>query len=467
MTVDAFTSLRPLLRRTLALWPSRPPLRPLLRRLPLRCTALVTAGLLLTPAWLLLQRPRPRAEGLGRLLPHAALLQSFPADPLRPAPQLWRQRLAAGTAERLWRQQRNPWWQFWGRDGAGGAYLVLPLPRAMALGSEPLPPNSLRIDGLLVVAASPLAQRLAADQLRLAPRPQRGLQGRCLESLQRRQAAYWTADGLGAMAGPLAPLLQSLQEGCLELQLTGAALSLDGEVAATAGLLAPAPQALGAGALPPPLPPALLLQIRGRRFDPLLRGLLNRQLIREPLAATYGLAEPQLALLRQSPFVLRLRPLANGPFQAGLELLLLPSGERQAWDRLLEGLADRLVERGLEPLPANPSLWRDEQQRTVGGWRWLPGPSAKQPLLQLFLGPDPVSAANAPLDLASIEAWRQLPALQLQARPQALLPLGLLPSQLPLPLQQAAELQAVVAADPAAGGAGLSRLLARLQLALR
>ena len=459
MTINVSTPLR--------LRPPLPPLRPLLQRLPLRCTALVTAGLLLVPALLLQQRPRPRAEGLGRFLPHAALLQSFPADPLRPAPQLWRQRLPGGLAERLWRQQRAPWWQFWGRDGAGGVYLVMPLPRAMAVGSEPLPANSLAIDGLLVVAASPLAQRLAADQLRGAPRPQRGLQGRCLDSLQRRQAVYWSADGLGAMAGPLAPLLQTLQEGCLELQLAGAALGLDGEVAATAGLLAPAPQALGAAALPPALPSELLLQLRGRRLEPLLRGLLNRQLIREPLAATYGLAEPQLALLRQSPFVLRLRPLAQGSFQAGLELLLLPSGERQAWERLLEGLADRLVERGLEPLPANPTLWRDQQQRTVGGWRWLPGPSAQQPLLQLFLGPAPAAAAAAPSDLARIEAWRRLPELQLQARPQALLTLGLLPSQLPLPLQQATELQGVVAADPAAGGAGLSRLLARLQLAPR
>ncbi len=470
MTSDVSSPLRPLarLRRRLASLPVRlpqPPLGPLLRRLPLRCTALATTALLLTPALLLHQRPRPRAEGLGRLLPHAALLQSVPADPLRPVPQLWRQRLAAaGAADRLWRQQRGPWWQFWGRDGAGGAYLVLPLPRAMAVGSEPLPANSLRIDGLLLVAASPLAQRLAADQLRAAPRQQRGLQGRCLDNLQRRQAAYWSADGLGAMAGPLAPLLQGLQEGCLVLGLDGAALALEGEVAATTGLLAAAPLALGAGALPPPLADDRLLQLRGRSLEPLLRGFLSRQLIREPLAASYGLAEPQLALLRRSPFQLRLRPVANGPFHAGLELVLLPSGGRARWDPWLEGLADRLVERGLEPLAGSPRTWRDDQQRTVGGWRWLPGPSPDQPLLHLFLGPVPAPVAN---DLRHVQHWQRLPELELQARPQALVALGLLPAQLPLPLQQAAALQAVLESGPAqgeGGTGGLTRLLARLQL---
>ena len=98
-------------------------------RLPLRATSLLTAALLLAPAAGLLLLPRPQAEGLERLLPQASLLQSFPAAPQRPVPLLWQERLGARAAERLWREQRGVWWQFWGRDGDGGAFLALARPR--------------------------------------------------------------------------------------------------------------------------------------------------------------------------------------------------------------------------------------------------------------------------------------------------------------------------------------------------
>ena len=54
----------------------------------LRWTLTLTVLLLLLPAGLLLRSPRPRAEGLERLLGQAALLQSFPAAPERPVPAL-------------------------------------------------------------------------------------------------------------------------------------------------------------------------------------------------------------------------------------------------------------------------------------------------------------------------------------------------------------------------------------------
>lgn len=433
-------------------------------RFPLRCTALVTVGLVLLPALALLRLPRPRAEGLGRLLPHAALLQSFPAAPGRPVPQLWQQRLPEVLVQQLWSQQRQLWWQFWGQDGAGGAYLVLPLPRPIRVGSIGLPPHSLEVDGLLVVAANPLAETLLRDQLKRAPRQQQGLQQRCLDQLQRRQAAYWTADGLGAMAGPMAPLLQTFQEGCVELQLVSSSLQFEGEAAATSGLVAPAPAA-SAAALPPPLSPDLLLQVSGQSLQPLLTGLLGRQLIREPLVSAYGLQESDLDLLQGSPFLLTLRPLARGPFQAGLELVVAPRGDRQAWLRMLDGIAERLIDRGMDSDPAAASTWRDDAGRVVGGWRWS-GQSEESvqsegpPLLQLFLGPEPPPFRSPFADAA---AWQALPALRLQARPQALAAVSLLPSQLPMPLQQASSLE-LLADRPGVGDGGISRLVGRLAL---
>lgn len=209
----------------------RPALPGTLKAAPLTVTALVTVLLLALPTAVLLRMPRPRAEGLGRLLPHAGLLQSFPAAPEREPPALWRQRLDEATADLLWRQQRQLWWQFWSHDQAGGAYLVLPLPRQIRVGALNPPPHSLQIDGLLVVSSGPLAQRFLEDQLVQASRRQQGLQQRCLAMLEREPAAYWSSQGLETMVGPLAPLLQALQEGCLALELVPGELLVSGEAA--------------------------------------------------------------------------------------------------------------------------------------------------------------------------------------------------------------------------------------------
>ena len=441
------------------------------RRWPLRCTLLATAALLLVPSVLLLRLPRPRAEGMGRLLPHAALLQSFPAGPERAAPQLWQQRLPGPLAGQLWRQQRQLWWQFWSPDGAEGAYLVLPTPRPIRIGAQERPINSVEVDGLLVVAPNPLSLAALNQKLRAAPRQQRGLQQRCLELLERRQAAYWNGAGLGAMAGELASLLQGFQEGCVELQLANGALQFQGEAGAVAGLVAPpaappaGPLALGAAAnadLPPPLAPNLLLQVSGQSLEPLLSGLLRRELIREPLISAYGLQEADLKLVMDSPFVLSLRPLTSGPFQAGLELVVAPRGDRRQWKRMLEGISERLLERGMQSAIDTDTSWRDADERIVGGWRWLPD-KGDQPLLQLFLGPEPPPFQSA---LANAKAWQALPSLRLQARPAALGALSLLPLQLPTPLQQADQLQ-VLAESGSEGKAGPSRLQGRLTISPR
>lgn len=455
--------------------PPANPSQPWTRRLPLRCTLLATAALLALPGAFLLSLPRPRAEGLGRLLPHAALLQSFPGAPQRAAPQLWQQRLPGEPANQFWRQQRQLWWQLWAQDGTLGAYLVMPTPRPIRIGAQRRPPNSVEVDGLLVVAPNPLALNLLSQKLRTAPRQQRGLQQRCLELLQSRQSAYWSPDGLNAMAGALAPLLQAFQEGCVELQLADGALQFEGEATAIAGLLTPvAPTvgkassgaagtpASGSGSLPQPLPGNLLLQVSGRSLQPLLAGLLGRELIREPLITAYGLSEADIRLLKDSPFQLSLRPLASGPFQAGLELVVAPRGDRSKWTRMLDGISERLYERGLQSVAETATSWRDADERIVGGWRWLPA-TGQQPLLQLFMGPEPPPFRTA---LAKPEQWQALPTLQLQARPAALANAALLPLQLPMPLQQADQLE-VLAQTAGSGNDVPSKLLGRMAITSR
>jgi hypothetical protein len=448
--------------------PSLAPPQPWIRRLPLRITLLVTAALVAAPSALLLRLPRPRAEGLGRLLPHAALLQSFPASPERGVPQLWQQRLPGPVADQFWRQQRQNWWQFWGQDGTVGAYLVMPTPRPVRLGALARPANSVEVDGLLVVAPNSLSLALLSQKLRSAPRQQRGLQQRCLELLERRQSAYWNVDGLGSMAGELAPLLQAFQEGCVELQLAEGSLQFQGEAGAVSGLLAPATGApstpvvvSGPAGLPPPLGNDLLLQVSGPSLQPLLDGLLRRDLIREPLITAYGLTEADLRLLKDSPFLLSLRPLASGPFLAGLELVVAPKGERKTWTRMLDGISERLFERGLQVAAETATSWRDADERIVGGWRWLA--DQDQPLLQLFLGSEPPPFKSP---FSESQAWNRLPGLRLQARPSALAAVSLLPLQLPMPLQQADQLQ-VLAETGSEGKDSPSRLLGRLAITPR
>jgi hypothetical protein len=448
--------------------PAVPPRR-WTQRLPLRCTLLATTALVVLPAVLLVRLPRPRAEGLGRLLPLAALLQGFPGAPERAVPQLWQQRLPAPLAERFWRQQRQPWWQLWAQDGSVGAYLVMPTPRPIRIGAQQRPANSLEVDGLMVVAPNSFSLNLLSQKLRSAPRQQRGLQQRCLELLERRQSAFWSIDGLNAMAGALAPLLQTFQEGCVELKLADGALQFEGEASDIAGLLAQLPPPGGAArplpaqaSLPDPLPANLLLQVNGRSMQPLLAGLLGRELIREPLITAYGLSDADIKLLKDSPFQLSLRPLATGPFQAGLELVVAPRGDRTKWTRMLDGISERLYERGLLSVAETATSWRDADERIVGGWRWLPT-SGKQPLLQLFLGPEPPPYRTA---LVTPEQWQSLPTLQLQARPAALGAASLLPLQLPMPMQQADQLL-VLAESPGSSRSAPSRLLGRMAITRR
>lgn len=424
-----------------------------LHRIPLPLTATATVLLLLVPAFWLHRHPRPQAQGLERVLASSALLQSFTADPRRPVPDLWVQRLGAEPARRLWVLQRGNWWQFWGRHGDGGLYLVVPSATFKAAGLL-APSAGLKVDDLRVLAPSPLAAQILTEPLALKQRQPRGLERRCVSRLQRQQAVYWTDAALGQMLGPLSSLLQSFQQGCIDLGSQGGALLWQGEATGTPGELsvAPPPTGLSLDSFPS-LGTDQLLVLRGDQLDLLLQDLLNRQMIREPLASRYGIADRQLALLRRTPFLLRLRPLLKGPFQAGLELQLAIADQRRDWAALLGPLRKALIDQGLSE-SSNPqirsagspsllptSTWERDDGTVVGGWRWVTPASSSDPQLLFFLGPDPsASRDSAPWpDARSPRGARFV----LQARPLGLARQGLLPGDLPLVVRRAGELTVV------------------------
>jgi len=416
-----------------------------LKELPLRVTALTTAALVVLPAAVLLLLPRRPAQGLDRLLPYAALLQSFTAQPAQLPPALWQQRLGPVAAQRQWRGQRRLWWQFWGPHGDAGAYLVFP---AVA-GQPPLPdalPDALRVDALVVVAPSPLARQLLQEQLKLRRRAPRGLDQRCSLALQQREAVHWNGVALAQMLGPLSPLALSLQQGCLVLRSEGSALLWQGEADASTDALQAAPTPIAVPPTPDRRAPALL-ELRGPRLELLLRGLLSTALLRDALAQRYGLGAEQLRRLQGSPFALQLRSQAQGPYRAGLDLVVRLPGERQLWDRWLLDLSRALTDQGLassQPAPGL-TLWSREDGEAVGGWRRL-----GSDWLLLFLGPSPTQTPGWPEP--GLDRW------QLSLQPTALEATGLLPSGLPLVVQRAQRL--VLQGQ----GAGQSALAGRLEL---
>lgn len=452
------------------------PLKP--PRVPLALTLGATLVLLVVPALLLRQLPRPQAFGLERLMASVSLLQSFRADPDRPVPELWRARLGGETAQRLWRLQTRTWWQFWDGHAEGQPFLALSA-RGLSAASLGVPGVApLKVGDLFILSPDPLSRQLLSDRLRPQVRPSPGLRLRCLPRLERDQAVFWRPSALGVLLGPLAPFLQDVQEGCLSLAIQSDGLTWSGEAASVEGMLLEAPERGTEAALVPRLPPSPddpLLEVQGTSLERLLAGLLARELIRQPLAERYGVGREQVALLRQTPYRLVLRPLAQGPFQASVELTVLVGGKEQQWKAMLTRLAGNLRNEGLRfvssppsparttpssgapaaagapsaltpPEPPQPdpgkgtegsttrgpaltpwpmALWTRQDGVVVGGWqlRKLGGVNDQ---ITFFLGPK--AATPAPLLLSNLP---ERGGMRLMVRPQELALRGLLPEALP------------------------------------
>jgi len=480
--------------------------------MPLPVSTAVVVLLLVVPSVLLSRWSRPRAEGVEQLMGAASLLQSFPATPDRPIPELWIERLGPEAARDRWRSQRKVWWQFWATNSESAPFLAFPIDSTRT-SSAALPPNALRVGDLLVFAENPTARQQLLTSLRPLQRRSQGLTLRCRQRLQAGQAVFWQADALGSLLGPIAPLLERYQVGCLTLALEDRGIRWQGEAAAESSgfqsIKRSPSQAAGTptevavlgivgngdltevSALPeqPPLPDDLLLEFQGSSLDQLLEGLLARQIIRDPLASRYGLEGPRLAVTRQAPFRLRLHPLPEGPFLASLDLLVRVDGARSAWSALLERVKTNLLAQGFvaavdpslplagtpssqpksEPSPvavappagASATVWKRADGTTVGGWRWLQG-SDGQPQLLLFLGPPPPTV----LPMVVVPAQQVQPSqLALRVRPAALDALGLLPEEMPALARRASQVwMDSDPGDPARPRAPISLLTGRLQV---
>ena len=437
--------------------------------MPLAFTLGTTLLLLVAPALLLRQLPRPQAFGLEKLMASVSLLQSFRATPDRPVPELWRQRLGGAMAQRLWRAQTRAWWQFWDGNAPGQPFLAMSargMPMA-TLGALPVPP--LQVGDLAIFSPVLLSRQVLSDRLRVQVRPSPGLRLRCLPRLERDQAVFWRPMALGELLGPLAPFLQDVQEGCLTLAIQGDGLTWAGEAASVEGMLLEAPPSAVEAASVPPLRPSSpadpLLELHGTSLERLLAGLLARELIRQPLAERWGFGREQLTLLRQTPFRLVLLPLPRGPFQASMELTVLVGGKEGQWKDVLRRLAGNLQKEGLtlhstpptpavakRPSPGAPgpaegppapgiastpptrgaalspwptALWARQDGVVVGGWQ-LRSLGGRNDQITFFLGPK--AAQPTPLLVSNVP---ERGGMRLVVRPRELALRGLLPAELP------------------------------------
>jgi hypothetical protein len=407
------------------------------RRPPLPLTSLAILLLLTVPAWWLSRWPRPKAQGLEQLMAVASLLQSFPATPERRLPALWRERLGEELGSRLWRLQRRGWWQFWGPHADGAPYLAIPDPASslasLVGGSSAsralIEQRALRVGNLLVLAPDPLARRLLHDSLLPRQRAARGLRRQCVQRLESGQAVFWNPTALGAMLGPIAPLFQRYQEGCLSLGLAADnRLLWQGQTSAVDGLQAAPPRWNPPKGDLPPLEEGLLLELRGSALQPLLQGLVSRELIRAPLTERYGLDRQRLERLERAPFRLRLRPLQQGPFLAGMDLQLGLDGRQADWQPVLDRISDSLAEQGLKA-PGSPTATAPAPGNGNAGAlgatpRLGPGqPNASEPATSPTSSPPSSTAAPsspaAPTSPAATPPSKSSPAATSPATPQA------------------------------------------------
>lgn len=411
--------------------PDGPRLRVAVLRRPLSLVA--TALPLAIGTWLIRTTPADPAGSLQPLLPSVGLLQTFPPPGRDESlPPLWVERLPRALTERLQRRASFPWAQAWSSHSGTPPFLILRnLP-----GRFPLR-YSFRRGPYTIVAADPLSlQTLQADLRRpLAV----GHRRRCPLVDGPAPALFWSGDALASLGGPLAPLLQPWQEGCLALEGTGGPerrLRWQGRVTSQPPLTG-APEGRDA---PSPLITATgsptLLTLEGSSLEPLLGGLLRPGPLLSELRHRHGLSAPLERHLLASPFRLILRP--NGvdaPYRVTL-LLALPT--RPGAPPQTRTLAPLLAALGRD-LPDDLRLLKEgDSSRVVDGANQVRGGWLQNDRGVVFsLGgpPDGTPLAAGPVTLTR--------GLSLMASPVDLEGLQLLPQGLPETLRRSPRLQAV------------------------
>lgn len=387
---------------------------------------------------------------LARLSRALIMIQSFRGDPARTPPRLWSDRLGVQPASDLWlRYGRSVWWQAWSQDGE--AYLVL---SAAALPTNLTAVHQHRVGALVLLGSDALhrqqLERLLDADSSVQPVVQpHTLLASCLISLDRGPSVYWRSDAVASLSGTLAPLLQQGREGCIRLQLTSDRLRWNGvigerplsavsqRVSITDGFTLPA-------ASPVSESPSSLLSVEGRRLDLILGTLLSRQIIQAPLETHYGLNASMRTLLANRPFALRLQQRESGGYQAGLQVQLELNGDREAWQTVLQVVAERMQSTGFERLSSialtatgeDPRFWgrRDDDDRDlVGGWQWLR--EGESNVLSIGFGIEPANDAflsrGVDGDAAlTVEVW-----------PESLKQLNLLGGRWPQPVERASVLR--------------------------
>ena len=182
------------------------------------------------------------------------------------------------------------------------------------------------------------------------------------------------------------------------------------------------------------------LLLEGEQLRALVAALTAREVVRNPLASRYGINAGDLDRLIAMPFRLRLVANPSQAFQAGVQIQLWTGGDSDAVRRWLSTLADQLRMSGWTTTPSDPIAdgWLINEggsDTPVGGWRWLQTED-QDPVLSLGLGLAPANDVIPTMKGAARTPW-----FGLQASPEALDALGMLPAQTPLQIRRASSLR--------------------------
>jgi len=432
----------------------------LLRRWPLPTTTALAVVLIVVPLLMLRVLPRRAAGRLGPLPEVAELMQSFRVRRAGGPPALWRERLGEDAAGEAWDRagSGNLWWQFWPSSGDFSPVLAIPM-RWWPDDALSYPPNSRPEGDLLLVAADPLqSQQLAGLLTRATLQVGSGWTPICRERLLKGPAVLWSDSALEGMVGALVPLLQPIRRGCLSLSIVARRMEWQGIGTATAhsttaaGVLEKVDFSVGVtGPMKNdvPLENGLLLQLRGQRLGWLLDDLLDRPSIRSPLEERYGLTSRELSELREAPFQLRILSSEGSRYKATLRVSVrLEPDQQQRWRGRGADLQTLLRNEGfqLSGTEGDRLIVRNADGEPIASWWWLPwglivelgvgapvgNAPTTSPLTSGTSGKEQTAETSTP------ETPFEVPAnvtLHVQARPDALAQLNLLPRRVPAPIR--------------------------------